>query len=67
MQLSPNTLQFLGGLASVLVGALVLKQDGNGALVMGGVAAMFNALKSPHDVVKAKQEAKRASVAPPQG
>ncbi len=68
--LSPNVLQFLGGAASVLLGALVLKQDANGALVLGGVIAMSNALKSGGDVWKAQQakaEAKRASVTPPQG
>ena len=31
--LTPNVMQFLGGAVSVLIGALVLKQDANGALV----------------------------------
>ncbi len=66
--MTPNTLQFIGGAVSILIGALVLKQDANGALVLGGVLAMANALKSPadmHAASKAKQEAKRQSSAPP--
>ncbi len=67
MQLSPNVLQFIGGAVSVLLGSLVLKQGADGALVMGGVIAMANALKSPADMhasSKAAKEAKRQSAPP---
>ncbi len=66
--LSPNVLQFIGGAVSVRRGALVLKQGADGALGMGGVIAMANALKSPADMhasSKAAKEAKRQSSAPP--
>lgn len=61
---SPNVLQFIGGTIAVLVGALVLKSDSNGQmLVVGGVFAMGNALKSPGDAMAAAKA--RKSVAPP--
>lgn len=62
----PNVLQFIGGAVSVLIGALVLKQDANGALVLGGVIAMANAIKSVGHVMEEKAAQKRASVAPPE-
>lgn len=63
---SPNVLQFIGGVVAVLLGALVLKGDSQGpALVMAGVFAMGNAIKSPGDAMAARAEKKRASMAPP--
>ena len=62
--LTPNVLQFIGGLIAVLVGALVLKGSAEGpGLVMAGVFAMGNALKSPGDVMQARKAS--ASAPPP--
>lgn len=61
--LTPNVMQFIGGAIAVLFGAYVLKGSAEGpALVLAGVFAMGNALKSTGQVI---DERKRKSVPPP--
>lgn len=65
MKITPNMISFAGGAIAVLIGALVLKGDEQGnMLVLAGVFAMGNALKGPTQIVE-DAKAKRASMAPP--
>ncbi len=65
---SPNVLQFLGGVVCVLLGAFVVKDPVQSTtLLVAGVGAAMNAIKSPGDAMAARAEKKRASQAPPAG
>lgn len=64
--LTPNRVQFIGGAIAVLIGTFVLKGNVEGpGLVMAGVFAMGNALKSTGQVLEERKAAKRQSVSPP--
>lgn len=64
--LTPNTLQFIGGAIAVGIGALLLKGDASGMLLVGaGAAAMANTLKSTGQVIEERKERKAAKSVPP--
>ena len=64
--LTPNVMQFLGGVVAVLIGALVLKGTTEGMGLVGlGVFAMGNAIKSPGHVMQERAAEKRRSSMPP--
>jgi hypothetical protein len=60
--LTPNTMQFIGGLIAALLAKLVFKDDG---FYTVAVFATGNALKSAGDMMQARKDAQRQSSAPP--